>query len=157
MIARLAMAAALLATALPAAAAPRCKGKISGAVRGSFTCQASVFTKDDTVYFQIAPDKPIEGIPSYAPGAFELPDKPAAGAYTLDTLGSGRASVAAEGGTLYTATKTSSQRGEVQLTFRSVRPAPKAPGAWLVRGRYRAVLIPAGAGKTGQVVVDVEF
>jgi hypothetical protein len=67
------------------------------------------------------------------------------------------ASVAAEGGTLYTATKTSSQRGEVTVTLRSATPDPARPGGFVVHGSYRARLLPAGGGKQGEVVVAVRF
>ena len=58
---------------------------------------------------------PIPGVPAFSPGAFEIPEPVRAGTYTLDTLGQGLASLAAEGGTLYTAARTS-RRGEVQVT-----------------------------------------
>jgi hypothetical protein len=69
----------------------------------------------------------------------------------------GRASVAADGGTLYTATRTTGQRGEVKLVLATVKKTAKVKGTWEVHGTYRARLIPAGGGKTGEVVVDVKF
>jgi hypothetical protein len=100
---------------------------------------------------------PVEGVPSLVPGSFMLPDAPRTGTYRLDDLGMGKASVALEGGTLYTAAKTSSRRGEVTLQLTSVTGSEKAPGAYDVHGTYRARLLPAGGGKTGEVVVDVKF
>lgn len=76
---------------------------------------------------------------------------------TLDDLGMGKASVAAEGGVLYTATKTTGQRGEVTLVLREASRDPGRKGAWIVHGTYRARLIPAGAGKEGDVLVEVTF
>lgn len=109
------------------------------------------------VVLDIQPVAEIPDLPSCAPGSFEIPEPPSPGTYTLDQLGMGRATVAAKGGTLYVATKTSSQRGEVQVTFTSVRPDPKSKGGFLVQGTYRARLIPAGGGKSGEVVIEVEF
>ena len=69
----------------------------------------------------------------------------------------GKASVAAEGGVLYTAAKTSGRRGEVTLTLTSLRASATIAGAFEVHGIYRARLVPVGAGKTGEVVVEVRF
>ena len=76
-------------------------------------------------------DHAVAGAPGYAPGAFEIPLPVEAKTYTLDSLGQGRASVAAEGGVLYTATKTSGHRGEVEVAFTSVKkePGPRAAGS----------------------------
>ena len=150
------MIAAALAFALATTpAAPGCSGTLSGSVTGAFTCDASLAdTGGGATALVLTPRGPIDGVPSYAPGAFELPGKPAPGTYTLATLGPGRASVAAEGGTLYTATKTSSQRGEVTLVLSSVR---REGGRLVPHGTYRARLVPAGGGKTGEVVVEVRF
>jgi hypothetical protein len=151
------LAAAALATGHPASRAPTaCKGTISGAVQASFDCVATVRpVGDGKLVFVVDGKAPIADVPSYAPGGFELPQAPRATRYTLDTLGMGRASVAARGGTLFTATKTSGQRGEVTLTFTSVKKRPD--GAYDVRGRYRARLLPAGHGKQGEVVVEATF
>ena len=152
------LAAALAAPLSGLAAAPECRGTISGEVRGDFRCAAAITTTDDgTRVFEIRALDAIEGVPAYAPGAFEVPGPVSARTYTLDELGMGRASVAAEGGTLFTAQKTSSQRGEVTLVLASVRPEGRVPGAYAVHGTYRARLLPAGAGKKGEVVVEVRF
>jgi hypothetical protein len=149
---------AVLLAALPAAAGePGCRGTLAGSVRGAFACSAAVVVRGGASYFVIEPAGPVEGVPAYAPGAFELRGKVEAGTYDLDRLGMGRASVAAEGGTLYTATKTTGRRGEVKLTLTSVRRVAGAPGAYAVRGTYRARLVPAGDGKSGEVVVEVRF
>ncbi|HEU4384639.1 MAG TPA: hypothetical protein VFR85_14220 [Anaeromyxobacteraceae bacterium] len=151
---------ALIASALlaPAGAAAACKGRVAGSVSGKFGCEARVFTNDEgQVFFVIAPKDQLPDVPAYQPGSFELPERPAAKRYTLETLGMGMASVAREGGTLFTATKTSGQRGEVTLTLKSVKPDPKVKGAYAVHGSYRARLLPAGAGKEGEVVVEVDF
>ncbi len=153
-LAALALAAALAA---PAAPAPACKGPISGAVKGTFACRVDAFAKDGSHYLVIEPLGPVEGVPGYWPGSFELPGKPEARRYTLDDLVAGRASVAAEGGALYSATKTSGQRGEVTLQLKSVKADAKQAGAFRVRGSYRARLIPVGAGKSGEVQLDVSF
>ncbi len=137
---------------------PACRGSVSGAVTGTFACVADVSTGDEgKVFFVITPKDSIAGVPTYQPGSFELLRPVAARTYTLAELGFGMASVAAEGGTLYTATKTSSQRGEVELALASVQADPRRKGAVVVHGTYRARLVPAGAGKTGEVVVEVRF
>jgi len=153
------VAAALLASlAAPAAAKDQgCRGTISGAVKGAFTCKLGAFAKDGSHYLVIEPLVPVEGVPGYWPGSFELPGKPEARRYSLDELVAGRASVAAEGGALYSATKTSGQRGEVTLQLRSVKPDPAAAGRFRVHGSYRARLVPVGAGKSGEVLLDVTF
>lgn len=146
-----------LGPAGPALAAPTCRGTIAGSVRASFACSAEVTTDaEGRTFFAITPTGPIAGVPACAPGAFELPAGARAGSYSLDTLGMGKASVAAEGGTLYTAAKTTGQRGEVRLTLTRVRPGPAGRGV-VVHGSYRARLLPAGAGKTGEVIVEARF
>jgi hypothetical protein len=155
----LASLAALAAFALtdPAAPAP-CSGKVTGSISARFSCLAEVITtQDGKPVFVITAREAIPDVPAIRPGAFELPSSPATGTYTLGELGMGLASLAAEGGTLYTAAKTSSQRGEVTLTLRSVKPLRERPGAFAVHGSYRARLLPTGGGKTGEVVLDVSF
>lgn len=135
----------------------RCTGTLSGSVKGTFGCVAEIVKGDGgKLMFVLRPEDTIDGVPTYQPGSFELPGPPAARRYTLDALGMGMASVAAEGGALYTATKTSSQRGEVTLTFTAAK-APRGTGGWTVHGTYRARLIPAGAGKQGEVIVEARF
>ncbi len=151
-----AVALALLAAAPGAsAAAPACSGKLSGAVEGKFGCAVSVTAGEGgAAFLTIAPTSEVEGVPSLVPGSFEVTGLLAPGTYDLSRLGMGKAAVAVEGGALYTATKTSGQRGEVTLVLRKVR---KVKDAWEVHGTYRARLFPAGGGKTGEVVVDVKF
>jgi hypothetical protein len=156
-------AVAIAAIALGASAAevadpPACEGTLSGSVTGRFACVAAVIPGEAGQRFLvITPKDRVEGVPTYQPGSFELTGPVAAGTWTLDTLGAGMASVAAEGGTLYTATKTSSQRGEVTVTLRSATPDAARPGGFVVHGSYRARLLPAGGGKQGEVVVAVRF
>jgi len=154
------LVAAALAAALAAPTAakdPGCRGTISGAVQGAFPCKLGAFSRGGGYFLVIEPLGPVEGVPGYSPGSFELPGKPEARRYTLDELVAGRASVAAEGGALYSATKTSGQRGEVTFQLRSVRADPVAAGSYRVHGTYRARLIPVGAGKSGEVLLDVTF
>lgn len=151
------LALVLTLLAVPARAEPPCRGTLTGKVTGSFTCDATVAASaEGKAVFVVQPRGPIEGVPAYAPGAFEI-GEPKVGTYTLDHLGMGKASVAAEGGAFYSATKTSSQRGEVRLTLRKVQEDPKRKGSWIVHGTYRARLLPAGAGKDGEVVVEATF
>lgn len=151
--------AALAAAALAGPAqAPACRGEVAGAVTARFACVAEVVTtQDGRLVFAITPRDTIPDVPAYRPAAFELPSAPAPGTYALADLGMGMASLAVEGGAMFTATKTSSTRGEVTLTLRSVKPDPSRPGAWIVHGSYRARLVPTSAGRTGEVVFDVTF
>jgi hypothetical protein len=153
----IALAIALAAfPGLASAAPPACRGTISGAVTARFDCVVVVAPGEDgRTYLTIAPTTPVEDIPSLAPGSFDVTDVLRRGTWKLDDLGMGKASLAAQGGTLFTATKTTGQRGEVRLTWKSVKK--RKDGTWEVSGSYRARLLPAGAGKTGEVVVEVEF
>lgn len=161
MTVRPALALAVLAVSLPAAVAaaePPCQGRLSGKVTGTFACDVSLTEPGDgEAMFVVQPRGPVPDVPAYAPGAFRVPLPVRAGTFTLHDLGMGKASVAAPGGALYTATKTTGQRGEVELVLREARPDPARKGAWIVHGTYRARLIPAGAGKEGDVVVEVSF
>ena len=149
-----------LALAAPTKGAPPsgCRGKVTGAVTAEFTCLADVTPGEaGKPVFTVTPRDAIADAPVYKPGAFELPGAPAARTYTLDDLGMGMASLAVEGGALYTAAKTSSLRGEVTLTLRSVKPDPARPGAWIVHGSYRARLVPTSIDKKGEAVFEVSF
>lgn len=152
---------AALVVALPAAdvaARPRCAGKLSGDVTATFGCTAFLGTgPGGERVFVIHLSGPVAGVPAVAPGAFEVPGPLAARTFTLDELGPGKASVAVERGALYTAAKTTSQRGEVTLRLSSVRKSATIAGAFEVHGSYRARLLPVGSGRVGEVVVDVRF
>lgn len=155
------LVAAVLALPLAAAAAgtdaAACRGTLAGAVTGRFGCLAEIVEREDGRHvFVLRPRDVLDGVPTYQPGSFELPGPPSPRSYTLEALGMGMASVAAEGGVLYTATKTSSQRGEVSLVFTTVRRG-KGNGPWTVHGTYRARLLPAGGGKAGEVTVEARF
>lgn len=159
MLRALAVLAALLAMqGAGFASEPVCSGSLSGAVKARFRCSVSIAPGgDDAMVFEIRATDRLEGVPGYSPGAFELPAKAAVRTYTLDDLGMGRASVAAEGGTLFTASKTSSQRGEVTIVLKSVTTDPNVKGGYVAHGTYRARLLPVGGGKEGEVVVEVSF
>jgi hypothetical protein len=154
---RLVLLLALAVPSLVRAAEAGCHGSLSGSVQGTFPCTFRIAVVDDsTAVFEIKGMAPIEGVPSYVPGAFQLPRPVKVGTFKLEDLGPGRASVAAEGGTLYTATKTTGQRGEVTLELTGVEPG-HVGAVPVCHGSYRARLIPAGAGKAGEVVVVVTF
>lgn len=161
---RRSLAGALLTCALGAspgpsvAAPPTCSGTLSGSVTGKFDCEVSVTAGEDGAFFLvIAPTSRVDGVPSLVPGSFEVTGLLAPGTYRLEDLGMGKAAVAAEGGTLYTATRTTGQRGEVKLVLSKVEKGGKGKGPYVVHGSYRARLLPAGGGKTGEVVVEVKF
>jgi hypothetical protein len=154
---RIAFALALAAgPRLAPAAPPACRGTISGSVTATFDCAVTVAPGEDgRTYLTIAPTTRVEDVPSLVPGSFDVTDVLRPGTWKLDDLGMGKASLAASGGTLFTATKTTGQRGEVTLTWKSVRK--RKDGSWNVSGTYRARLLPVGAGKTGEVVVEASF
>jgi hypothetical protein len=140
------------------AAEPSCTGTLSGSVTGSFTCAVAVTRGEgNAVYLVITATSKVDGVPSLVPGSFEVTGLLQPGTYGLDRLGMGKAAVAADGGTLYTATRTTGQRGEVTLVLSTARNRGTAAGGWEVHGTYRARLLPAGGGKSGEVVVDVKF
>ncbi len=152
------LAALALAAAKDVPSAGSCHGNVTGAVTAEFSCVATVTTTDEGKrVFTITPRDQLQVAPVYKPGSFELMGDPADGTYTLADLGMGMASLAVEGGALYTAANTSSSRGEVTLTLRSVKREPGRKGTWTVHGSYRARLLPAGGGKTGEIVFDVSF
>jgi hypothetical protein len=152
------LAATVLAAAAPRPAAAACKGRISGDARGAFACIVTLAPADDgTPVFTITPKDVLPDIPVYKPGSFQVPAPVRPGTYRLAELGMGMASLAIDGGALYTATRTYSQRGDVTLELRSVKPDRARPGAYVVHGSYRARLIPAGGGKTGEVLFEVTF
>lgn len=154
----LSLALALAGGGPPAAeAATPCKGTLSGSLQGKFDCTASVVERDGTWYFVIEARTRIDGVPGYSPGSWELAEAPRARTYGMDELGMGRASAAAENGTLYTAFRTSGRQGEATVTLKSVKPDPKVKGTWRVSGQYRVRMPPAGGGKTGEVVIEVRF
>lgn len=135
----------------------KCSGTVSGKVTATFACSAMVVTQDGQPAFVLTTPEAVEGVPSVVPGSFLLPGEPAARTYTLDDLGYGKASVAAEGGALYTAAKTTGRRGEVALTFRSIAKSRTTPGVYDVHGSYRARLLRVGGASRDEVVLDVKF
>lgn len=153
----LALATGLAATPGRAAAAqPSCTGSLSGAVAARFDCTVTVaLAGDGRTYATISPTAPVEGLPGFAPGSFDVTAVLRPGTWKLDDLGMGKASVAAPGGTLFTATRTTGQRGEVTLVWKRLKKLDG--GRWGVSGSYRARLLPVGAGKTGEVLVAVDF
>lgn len=152
------LASILLAVPAASTAARRCSGTLSGDVKGRFECEVRVTTNDGgRLVLEIVPRTIIDLVPSYVPGAFDVTGLLKPGIYTLDELGMGKASVAVDGGALYTAAKTSSQRGEVRLELTAVESPKGKSGSWTVHGKYRARLVPAGGGKSGEVVVEASF
>jgi len=152
------LASILLAVPAASAAARRCAGTLSGDVTGRFECEVRITTTDgERLVLEIVPRTIIDLVPSYVPGAFDVTGLLKPGTYGLDELGVGKASVAVEGGALYTAAKTSSQRGEVRLELTAVESPKGKSGSWTVHGKYRARLVPAGGGKSGEVVVEASF
>jgi hypothetical protein len=150
--------AAIAAIPSSARGGARCEGTLTGEIQAKFACTALLGTQQGgQLVFVVTVPGPVDGIPSLVPGAFQVPGAPRARTYTLADLGMGKASVAAEGGALYVASKTSGQRGEVTLRFTSLKKSKAIAGAYEVHGTYRARLVPAGGGKSGEVMVDVTF
>ena len=155
----LAILASLLVTSAPAPApaeAPACRGTLAGAVTATFPCDASIVRDAGREFLVIATRGPVEGVPAVVPGSFEVTGLLRPGTYGLDRLGPGKASVAAEDRTLFTATKTQGTRGEATLTVESVEPGADA-SVPRVKGAWRARLLPVGGGKRGEVTITVEF
>ena len=155
----LALALAALSPAAPSRAAETapCVGALTGAVSAKFECAATLTATAEGPLFFVGLRAPVDGVASFAPGAFLIDGPVEARTYTLATLGQGRASLAAEGGTLYTATKTTGQRGEVTLVLRSVKKDPARPGSWVIHGSFRTRLVPAASASRNEVVADVTF
>jgi hypothetical protein len=154
--------AVLLALALsPAGAAkepPDCRGTLSGAVKGTFTCSVEVRPSESgNVYLSFVPLERVEGVPGLEPGAFELPVPLAVRLYTLESILAGRAAVYAPGGATYSAYRTTGSKGEVLLTLTRAARDAKAAGGWVVSGTYRARLRPTASPKEDEVIVEVSF
>jgi len=155
---RIALAlAAQLAAGVALAKPVPCRGKISGSVTGNFECRVGATAQNQGHYLVFEPLGPVEGVPGYWPGSFELPGKFEVRTYTFEDIVAARASVAKEKGALYTASKTMQKRGEATIELRSVRASPDGKGTFEVHGTYRARLVPVGAGKSGEVFLEVEF
>jgi len=152
------LAATFLAVATSAAEPPPCHGRISGAVNGGFECVVTLKeVGEGMALFDVQPTAPVEGVPSFAAGSFQVPLPVEVRTYTLDALGQGRASLIDADGTLYSATKTTRQRGEVTIVLTSVKRDTKVPGTWVIHGSYRARLVPAGSASRSEVQLDVKF
>jgi hypothetical protein len=147
--------ALLLAPPGVRAAERRCSGKLSGAVKGTFRCTVTATAgPEGRGYLVITPEGPVEGARAFSPGAFELAGPLAAGSYDLASLVAARSSLITDDGALFSATRTTSARGEATLTLRSVE---QLGGKTVAGGALRARLLPSGTFKTGEVLVEVEF
>jgi hypothetical protein len=157
--AALASAVALLLAA-PAAKAqdPQCSGTLSGAVQGAFDCTVTMEKAGPgTISLALAPAAKVAGTRAFAPGAIQLRGPLAARTYASGDLVRGKASLTTTKGRAFAATAGASGRGEVTLTIANLERYAQLPGRYVANGTYRARLVPAGKGRKGEVVVDVQF
>lgn len=145
---------ALLATPARAGEAA-CQGTLRGAVEGTFRCTVEARPDGEAVGLSVTALGPVGESRSFAPGGFQLAAPLRAGTYRLGDMQAARSSIIASTGALYSATRTSGQRGEVTLTLSSVA-GPKG-GAYRVHGTLHAVLLPSGSPRQDSVTLDVEF
>jgi hypothetical protein len=153
-------AAALALVAGPArAGAAECTGTLSGAHQASFKCGVVVRDLGDgTAVIEIKLKERLDGVGSFTPAGWIIPGAPAPGTYPFAALGQGRSSLILEAdGTLFSAQRTSSERGDAVLTLTKVKKAAKAPGTWEVSGTFTATLPAAASRRTDEIVVRVKF
>lgn len=158
-LALLTAAAALLAAG-PALAEPApCTGTLSGATKASFKCGVVVRDLGDgTAVLEIALKEKIDGVAAFGPAGWIIPGAPAKRTYAFADLGQGRASLILEAdGTLFSAQRTSSERGDVTLVLTRVQRSTRQPGTWEVSGSYTATLLAAASPRTDSITVQVKF
>ncbi len=156
--AALALAAGAVRAADPAPAG--CTGTLSGAVTGTFKCGVLVRDLEDgTAVLEIKLVEKPDTLDAFFPGNWILPGGPKVQAYPFEVLGHGRSSlIVVEGGTLYSAQRSSSERGEVTIVLTRVTPQKTKPATWAVGGSLRATLPPAASlNKKAPIVLDVRF
>lgn len=169
---RLALAALLCAAASSAVAAPpsqvpappaatqsesgdpvTCTGKLSGSVKGGFTCKVQVAVEGDLVTFKVEVLDAVPGVKTLVPADFELlaPLRPQA--YGRDAVKAGTAVVELANGDRYTA---SGRRGHVAIDLTSAERYKHAPGFYVVSGTLTAHLVADGKA-LGEVVLELKF
>lgn len=155
----LAAAVALAAGAAQAAEPIPCTGTLSGAATGTFKCGLVVRDLGDgTAVLEIVHKEKTEGVRAFTPGGWIIPGTPAKRTYAFADLGQGRSSLILEAdGTLFSAQRTSAERGDVTLVLTNAKAAPKAPGTWEVSGSFKATLLAAASRRTDAVTVEVKF
>jgi hypothetical protein len=132
-----------------------CRGTLSGAVTGAFTCTVSARIEGQSVAFSIVPENPVAGVATLVPAAFELAAPLRSTTYAREALQAGEAVVIAAAGERFVA---SGRRGEIALVLHEVQrygqgtPRP----FYVVSGTLRAKLTADKPG-AGDVVVDVRF
>jgi hypothetical protein len=137
-----------------------CTGTLSGAFKATFKCGVVVRDLGDgTAVLEIAlQEKKIDGVTSFAPGGWIIPGVPAKGTYPLAALGQGRSSLILEAdGTLFSAQRTSTERGEVTLVLTKVRGSTALPGTYEVAGTFTATLPAAASRRSDAITVQVKF
>lgn len=158
-LALLTAAAALLAAG-PARAEPApCTGTLSGAAKATFKCGVVVRDLGDgTAVLEIALKEKIDGVTAFGPAGWIIPGDPARRTYAFAELGQGRASLILEAdGTLFSAQRTSSERGDVTLVLTKVQRSATQPGTWAVSGSYTATLLAAASRRTDSITVQIKF
>lgn len=159
------LAAALLLALSPSAAPaagpapgaePECKGRVSGAVSGEFACTFGIVLKEGKSYMVVVATEKVPGVVAFQAGSFELRGGLKVRRWTHEELGDGLATLAAEGGALYTASRTElGKRGDVSVALTSVKK--RKDGKTAVHGTYTARLVPTNEGRSTEVLLEVAF
>lgn len=162
-LARIFAFAVTCALSLPAeparAEAPTCTGTLSGAVEGTFKCGLVVRDLGDgtaVLEFRLL-EKP-DTVDAFFPGNWIIPGEPAVRAYPFSDLGQGRTSlIVVKSGTLYSAQRSSTDRGDVTVVLSTVKASAAKPRTWEVHGSLRATTLSAASFRKDQVIVEARF
>ncbi|HEX9288474.1 MAG TPA: hypothetical protein VF904_03035 [Anaeromyxobacteraceae bacterium] len=133
-----------------------CSGKLSGAVKGSFSCKVKARAKGSgAILLTVSPAKLPKSVKAFAPAEVELPVPVEKKEYTLATLKSGRTLLTTSGHKTFVAEKGKEQKGDLTLSIETLETG-EAHSVASLGGTLKARLVPA-AGGGGEVVVDLRF
>jgi len=134
-----------------------CSGKLSGAVKGSFSCKVKARAKGSgAVLLVVSPARLPRSVKAFAPGELEIPGPVEKKEYTLATLKSARALLTTATHQTFIAEKGQEAKGDLTLEIDSVEKG-EAHGVAALGGTLRARLVPAPGGRGGDVIVDLRF
>jgi hypothetical protein len=148
------VACSLFLLAGPALAGEDCRGKLSGAVGGEFTCSldASYREKKDVTTLVISVPALPAGVKGLAPCSFDLKGKPQVGTLTLKDLGRGGSILNTTDGKDFFASGAL-KKGSLTLEIQAVEPLGKL--GFKLKGKLTATLQEV-VGQ-GEVKVEVTF
>ncbi|HEU4383938.1 MAG TPA: hypothetical protein VFR85_10630 [Anaeromyxobacteraceae bacterium] len=150
--------AVLLASAPAGARGEPCVGTLSGAVQGTFDCQVTLGKGGDgAIVFAVTAASSPAGIRSFAPGTLTFRGPLKVQSYSWRDMTQGKASLSTAGGAVFSAATGQGGKGEAQLTVDEAERYAQLRGRHVVKGSYRARLVPEQGSKGGEVVVDVDF